>query len=188
MAFTFVLKDKGTKKQGWWLKITNVDELFDYYEKTMATRNSRVLENYIYGKEWNPNSVEHAPHYKEAPITQDIVIYGANNNHNILQAITEFQAMVISNQLKGLRENGAIYINKLGGYHSSDTTDKEFSEIHKSKLVFPEYDRKDIRISRFPYGNHYYAHVGNVEVKDGDKIKWNTYEEAYRQAEKYLEC
>ena len=30
--FTFVLKDKGTHNEGWWLKVSNVDELADYYE------------------------------------------------------------------------------------------------------------------------------------------------------------
>lgn len=32
--FTFVLKDKGTNNQGWWLKINSIEELQEYNEKT----------------------------------------------------------------------------------------------------------------------------------------------------------
>lgn len=32
--FTFVLKDKGTNNQGWWLKISSIKELQEYNEKT----------------------------------------------------------------------------------------------------------------------------------------------------------
>lgn len=51
--FTFVLRDKGTSNQGWWLKISNADELCEYYKEIAPTRNGRVFENYVYGKEWN---------------------------------------------------------------------------------------------------------------------------------------
>ena len=49
-----------------------------------------------------------------------------------------------------------------------------------------KFDKNDIRIEKFPYGAHYYAYVGDVQVKDGTTLKWNTYEEARRQAEKYV--
>ena len=58
--------------------------------------------------------------------------------------------------------------------------------IHKKDLVFPEFSEKDIRITKFPYGRHYYAYIGMTEVKDGDEIKWNTYEEAYKRAKAYI--
>lgn len=42
--------------------------------------------------------------------------------------------------------------------------------------------KNDIRIKKFPYGNHYYAYIGDMQVKDGNIIKWNTYEDAHRAA------
>lgn len=33
-----------------------------------------------------------------------------------------------------------------------------------------------------PHGCHYYAYIGDMQVKDGNIIKWNTYEEAHRVA------
>ena len=71
-------------------------------------------------------------------------------------------------------------------FSTSDEKDKEYAVVKREKLVFPKFDKNDIRIEKFPYGAHYYAYVGDVQVKDGTTLKWNTYEEARRQAEKYV--
>ena len=34
MKYRFVLRDKGTSLQGWWLKISTLEELLNYREKT----------------------------------------------------------------------------------------------------------------------------------------------------------
>lgn len=150
------------------------------------------MENYLYGKEYNKNGTKHSPHYKEAPITQAVVIYGENHNYNILQSLVGFQAEVASDQLNCINKSGAIYVNRNGGYHSYSSKDKEYAVVKKHEIIFPkfskkDFSKKDIRIRKFPYGNHYYAYIGNQEVRNGDVVKWNTYEAAYEQAEKYLE-
>lgn len=184
--FTFVLKDKGTNNQGWWLKLSTVDELCDYIKETSPARYGHVFENYLYGKEWNRNSVAHCPHFEEAALTDAVVRYGNNRNLTILQSIVNFQAMVAEQQMEEIRECGAIYVNRAGGYHGYYKKAKEYAVVKSDKLIFPDYRKNDIKITKFPYGNHYYAKVGSTEVRDGDVIKWNTYEEAYRQEEKYL--
>lgn len=186
MEFTFVLKDKGTHNQGWWLKIHNADELCAYYETFAPTRMGKVFENFVYGKEWNTQSNTHAPHLKEAQLTDAIVRYGSVHNYNIIQAIRGFQLMVAERQLDSIKEYGAIYVNRAGGYHSFYSKAEEYAVVHRKEIVFPDYNKKDIKISKFPYGNHWYAHIGDLEVKDGNTIKWNTYEEAYKKAEEFL--
>lgn len=42
--FLFVLKDKGTKNQGWWLKISSADELCAYYEKLYQQDAAKYLK------------------------------------------------------------------------------------------------------------------------------------------------
>lgn len=184
--FTFVLKDKGTPNQGWWLKIHNADELCAYYETFAPTRMGKVFENFVYGKEWNTQSNTHAPHLKEAQLTDAIVRYGSIHNYNIIQAIKGFQLMVVERQLDSIKEYGAIYVNRVGGYHSFYSKEEECAIVRRNEIVFPNYNKKDIKISKFPYGNHWYAYVGDLEVQDGDVIKWNTYEEAYKKAEEFL--
>ena len=59
--------------------------------------------------------------------------------------------------------------------------------LRRDKLVYPNFKRHDIRITKFPMGEHYYAHIGDLELKNGDQIKWNSYQEAFEFASKYIE-
>lgn len=182
MSFRFALKDNG-----WWLKVQSIDELTEYYKITAPTRNGKVFENYFYGKEWNwahpcHKNTEHCPHYAESGLTDAVVRYGSQNNLSIYQAIQGFSGMILSQQAESILKSGAIYINQVGGYHSAHPSDRVSAIIYRDDLVFPDYNKSQIKITKFPYGNHYYAHIGDLEVKDGSTIKWNTYEEAYKHA------
>ena len=180
--FLFVLKDKGTSNQGWWLKIDDFESLDDYYGLVNPTRYGKVFENYVYGKEFNRNSCEHMPHHKEADLTQAVVMYAQRHKMNILNGLQGFQLMVAENQMKRIEEDGAIYINQVGGYHGYYEGDKEYAWVRRKNLVFPDFKKEDIRVKQFPNGTHYYTYVGDLELKG----KCNTYESAYKKGEEYL--
>lgn len=191
MGFTFALRDKGTNNQGWWLRITSVEELIEYYKQIAPVRNGKAFENYFYGKEWNGyhpgfENDRHAPHHETAAYTDAVVRYAAKNDLNIFNALTEFTQMVALQQLEELKEHGTIYINRVGGYTWKTEKSIEYALVRRDELVFPEFKKNEIRVKRFPYGNHFYAYIGDLQVKDGDQMKWNTYEEAYAQAKKLL--
>ena len=59
--------------------------------------------------------------------------------------------------------------------------------VRRKELVFPNFKRDEIRIKKFPNGEHYYAYIDDMQVRDGDTLKWNTYEEAYNQALSMIE-
>jgi len=194
MEWLFVLKDKGTSNQGWWLKIQTLDELLAYIEAIHPGRYGHVLENYLYGKDWGAATISHGPHMKEAPITEAVVLYASkvkreNNGRglNILKAIDGFAGMVAQNQWNEIQESGAIYINPYGGYHGAHPSDKTYNFIRRKELVFPDFKTNDIRIKQWPGGQHFYAYIGDLEVRDGDITKWDTYEEAYQMALSILE-
>lgn len=192
MEWLFVLKDKGTRNQGWWLKISNVDELCAYISEVDPTRYGKVFENYVMGKEWNDyhpafKNKNHSPHFNSVPLTDAIVKYGASNGLKIASAIDSFRAMVAFQQLESIRENGAIYINRVGGYHGYYAGDKEYAFIRRKELVFPQFKKDEIRIKQFPNGEHYYAYIDDMQVRDGDILKWDTYEEAYNRALEMIE-
>lgn len=190
--FLFVLKDKGTSNQGWWLKISNADELCDYYEATKPTRYGNVFENYVYGKEWNwahpivPNE-SHAPHINEVGLTECVVRWGSKRNYNIIQSIQGFSAMVVEQQLDEIHKSGAIYINAVSGYHGYYPTDKEYAFVRRKELIFPDFKKDEIRVKQFPGGEHYYAYIGDMQVRDGDTLKWDSYQDAYEMALSLLE-
>ena len=53
----------------------------------------------------------------------------------------------------------------------------------RKQLVFPHFRREDIRIKQFNGGRHWYAYVGDMQIRDGDQLKWNTKEAAQAAAE-----
>jgi hypothetical protein len=186
--FKFVLKDKGTRNQGWWLQLSSIEELTAYIEKTSPTRYGNVFENFLLGKEYNDTSKEHVPHPTEADLTAAIHQYAGMQNMNFIDAMMSVRNEVALRQLHEIQEHGSIFINCVGGYHSASKYDKCYDIVYRDDLIFPNFKKSDIRITKFPYGQHYYAYIDDMQVKDGDTLKWNTYEEAYAQAERILEA
>lgn len=186
MEYVFVLKDKGTHNQGWWLKIDSIEKLADYYEKTLPSRQQKILDNYIYGKEFNPKAKGHSPHLDYEPVTQAVIMHADGKNYNIFQAMSSFYIEIASAQMESIRDYGCIFINRVGGYHADYDGVHKYDFIRRKKLVFPTFKKDDIRIKQFNGGQHFYAYIDDVQVRDGDTLKWDSYEEAYKKAKDYI--
>ena len=160
----------------WCLKINELDQLFDYYEKT-DSKWSAEFYNLITSKEFGSGD-KHA-----TTLAYAIGQYGANRKLNPIQATQDFRATVMKNQLDALLEYGEIYINRNGGYFFKTSEKKEYTQfVRRKELIFPEYRCEDIRIKQFTGGEHWYAYIGDLQIKDGDIVKWDTYEEAFKKA------
>ena len=130
--FTFVLKNKGTSNEGWWLKVSNADELLDYYE--LDRKYNNVISNYL--------SNNH-----QSALTQCISNYSAQYGYTFIQGIVGFQQMVATQQLESIHQYGCIYINRYGGYHGKYKDDIEYEEIIRNSLTFPQKDDKQIKLN-----------------------------------------
>lgn len=178
MDYTFVLKDKGTDNQGWWLKISNVNQFIDYLEQTTSTRNGKMFEDY-----WSHRGdVTHC-----RTDTYCVAKHSERNNLSFLQGLNSFSQMVALQQLKTIEETGCIYINRVGGYHGSYEGEPKYDFCRRKELVFPDFKKDQIRIKRFTGGEHFYAYIDDTQVRDGDVMKWNTYDEAMEKALMYLD-
>ena len=193
--WTFVLRDKGTRNQGWWLKITTLDELILYMQETNPTRFGKVFENYWYGKEYNDvrpgsKSDTHEPHPEVSTLTQAVVMYAQDNEDTIFDAISGFEREVAMCRLRYLQEFGGFYINRVGGHTFMWEKDVEYGFVRRKELVWPIFNVNDIRVKSFQGGQHFYAYVDDVQVREGSgndtKLKWDTYEEAYQAALSYI--
>ena len=173
MEYTFVLKDKGTINQGWWLKISSLSQLEDYIGKVGS---SKVVRGILNAKEYYDGKAH-------ADTLAQVIIQKAMLDHtSIVDAGFSIQASSIGSQIDAL-QSGPIYINAYGGWHSGG----EYSDwLHSDQLVFPDFGKEQIRIKQFDGGKHYYAYIGDLQIRDGDKLKWDTYEEAYNQAILYI--
>jgi len=92
---------------------------------------------------------------------------------------------VLSDQLKDICNGCSLAINDKGGYFPIKITDHIY--IVSSNDI-KEFTVKDIKISRWANGRHFYAKVGNIDVVDSDgNVKWNTHYAAKRESNRFLE-
>ena len=176
MAWLFI------KEGDWHLKIDTKEQLENYLEE--AEKMFQTDQNHFAGLQKCKNGEQYTVQHSE---------YGFLARHlaewtgsNALDAYSQIPALQKEAMEKVLNETGSLLINRSGGFH----TGKNMSEAHpfvwKNSLTFPKYSKNDIRIKRFQDGKHYYAYIGDVQVRDGDTLKWNTEEEAIAAATSYI--
>ena len=168
------------KNGGWWLKINSISKLLDYYEKT-DSRWSDALSSLINSKEFCKGK------YHASDLAYAIGFFGSNNGMDAIRAAISFREDIINSQMDALKKYGSIYINEKGGYHFEITEEKHDQFLYKDELIYPDFKKEEIRVKKFPGGTHFYAYIGNMEVRDGDIVKWNTYQEAYDVAAKLVD-
>ena len=175
MKYLFVYKN-----DCWFLKIKTVDELTNYYDKTDG-RWSKVFDNLIHSKEFYDGK-EHASN-----LAYVIGQWGERRNMNAIEAVVDFRSKIFDTQLDLILEGHTLFINSNGGYHFDTKNDDPVEQfVWRNELVFPNFSEDEIRIQHFPGGEHFYAYIGDMQVRDGDILKWNTYEEAMKNAKKVV--
>lgn len=176
MDYLFIFKNGG-----WWLKIQDVEQLLDYHKQANKKWN-KAITTLIHSKEFSKNGNCHVDNLGYA-----IGLYGSNRKLDALSSIVFFRQQIVNDQINCIFKYGSIYVNEVGGYHYEDTEENHDGYIKKKECIFPDYSQEDIKIERFTGGTHFYAYVGEVQVKNGDKIKWNTYEEAMEEAKRFCQ-
>lgn len=184
MKYKFVyIKSKYSDMGGWWLEITSIEQLLDYHSHT-DTRWGKVIENWLNAKESTAGiGTQHMD-----LLTYAVSLSAESKNKSIIDATLNFRCKIIENQMNWILKEGVIYINCVGGYCFKDDKHSVITQyLYRDKLLFPNFQKSDIRITKFPMGNHWYAHIGDLEIKNGDQIKWNSYQEAYEFASKFVD-
>ena len=189
MSWTFV-----QKHGGWWLKISSPEELRAYHE-TMASNNpiARGFRSAVNCREFSTVdgialrykfgiSEPMQPHVNAEGYA--IGLKAQNERTGLLRSAAALAAQTDDAQLDSLAKGSYLLFNRHGGWHCD--TDKTYRWIRKADLTFPDLKTKDIKIEKFPAGEHFYAYIGDIQVRDGDTLKWDTYEEAYKKAKEYI--
>lgn len=89
---------------------------------------------------------------------------------------------------KIFKDRGIVYI--CNNFSIRPITKKEIvnmlSETECEIVRFPEYTDKDIKVTKWPGGSHYYARVGGIDVEIDGITKWHTYMSAYNSAKEFI--
>ena len=182
--YRFVLKDKGTINQGWWLKISTFEQLHDYYEKVESNLVAKTFKDYLTCREFGkPEEGPVKPHLKLSS-TMYLGLYSANRKIGPIEGLMQIQNKKLTHQIQFLSEGYNIYFNRGGGWHFGKNDYSDWYDC--DEIIFPEFKKERIRIEKFPMGEHYYAYIDDLQVRDGNILKWDTYKEAYDQAMKIV--
>lgn len=178
--YLFVRRERAGKT-GWWLKLSSEEEIIRF-----------LVENRFFdGDREHFEKIRNALHDDRTAVTHsefgfctDICrrLYGFDDVSGSYGMLRAWQALTI---VKLFRETGAAYVNRKMGVCGENSEFTQIGFVRKSVLEFPQYHDDEIRIRRFPDGSHYYAYIGDAQVRDGDVLKWDTYDEAYAQALRY---
>jgi hypothetical protein len=175
---------------GWWLKITTYDEILDYVKAVDNRYGDALLE-----------LVDHESkgiqgHYSNQ-LSYAIDQIARMDETSRMSACVKLSMLAGEAYINHLRNDGFVNINKVGGCNSIDW--KEELVEYKDNLCFPDYSEKNIRVKTFEnieakygeikenYNYHWYAYIGEMQIKDGSKEKWDTKEEAMEFAKKYVQ-
>lgn len=111
---------------------------------------------------------------------QAAIIQARKADGTILDGFRCLNMEVGKSELQCIKEHGAVFINKVGG-HTFSLAYNQF--CRRKELIYPDFKMSDIRVIHYQGGLHWYAFVGDMQVRNGEKCKWNTSGEAKRAAE-----
>ena len=180
--YTFVFEDNSN---GWWLKIDTLDKLADYMIKTESMYSNCLSEYLCYKADcMNPENDESQLYANLNNRTKAIIMFAEQRHLTMIDATIQFKMYAFTQMSEAIRESSYILINKAGGYHRGPVSYSQFT--NRKTFTWPDFKEKDIKISQFPGGTHWYVRIGEMELRENDEIKWNTYDEAMAAAKRYI--
>lgn len=154
--------------------IETMDDLYEYFETISAERVKEAAKDILEtAKTGNHNKTRLGGFTK---------LMSEHTDQGEIYTLCDIVGRVQATQIMKVAQGIKLAINLSGGYFPiPEDAEIQIMPTHK-------YTEKDIKITKFDGGKHYYATIGGVEVVDewGDK-KWNTYNYAEIIAKKYLD-
>lgn len=165
----------------WWLRIESPEQLARYCELTDCERFGGSMMHTAYQRMANRSDFE-------TGLSAELDLLSKIRQESLLTTTGKLVSDAHYTYFLNLQRCGFVNINRLGGCNSSSWPMNVV--VRRDKLIFPTLSRKDVVIKTWEWGEkekylyrpghqyHWYAYVGDVRLKDGDKDKWDTRAEA----------
>lgn len=162
------------------LYCNSIEQIMEHNEKYLSNEISDGFKNLI--------DVSRGLAHIKTPFGMAVRWEAELNETSIIEAGVSMESKITAGKVKSLLKYGAILIRPVGSYMVIDDSFEIIDEVISPTMKYPEYGESDISINRWDGGLHYYARIGNMTVEDDrGKVKWNTHQEAKRQALLFLE-
>lgn len=167
---------------GWWLRLTSDDDIIRYIKATNNRYDGafcKAVHKPIEKMSLEDRIKAQLNGDKDYILLEAGMVMAQRCNTTLYGGFERLQTEFGMALHRDIVENGETFVNHVGGKTFSLDYDQF---VWRKDLVFPDYTIADIRIKQFEKGEHYYAYVGDTQLRDGDKLKWNSYNEAYNFA------
>lgn len=191
-AYKFALvKRNDINVNNYWVWMVETNEHFYFF---MEHRRNLVETEYVAAKKLTHGgyhlntSMQYAVH---ATLTMGVECGARKPNGTFVDDLIELQGKFIDPiiQLWANRKY-PLAVNPKGGFCPMDPRLFTILKVvEKDELEMPagSYDKSDIKITKWPGGKHYYAKVGTYDVVVKNEVKWDTWNEAEKNALEFLE-
>lgn len=198
MKFVRVKCTRLNLEYDWMADITSLEGLMKI-EELFASRNANNILEYVDSKDYAntlQNTFENCPRDYSKPLEH---CHPKNKIAGYLSALTRkldqtklapilFFASkmdeVVQQKAMDLAKSGRIFINQNGGYFCW-TPDYEILES-KECSIFPQYEKKDIKVLKWPEGTHWYITCNGSKVEVDGIPKWINEKDAWTAAERWI--
>lgn len=161
--------------QGWFLKIDTVRELNAYLDMIWKIRKDDLM--YDLGRI-----------RKNLHPTSDIVgicdVLARLRGRDLWAEFDRLRMRQSSEMSRMVIDGHALYVNPSGGYCAK--LENVSNRYDSEELRWPVFRESDVRIKQWPGGTHWYAYVGPIQVKSGDKVKFDSESDARAAAMAYV--
>lgn len=164
---------------GWWLKLTSDEDIIRYIKATNDRYDSalcKAVHEPIESMSLEDRIKAQLNGDRNYMFLQAATVMAQKHNTTLYSGFEHMQTEFGMALHRDISENGQTFVNCAGGKTFSLDYDQF---VWRDDLVFPNYTMADIQIKRFEGGQHYYVYVGDTQLRMGDRLKWNTYNEAY---------
>ena len=160
---------------GWFLKLDSLDMLNRYVKEIWDIRKAECLSDLerIRNKLHSTSDI--------ATLCQILADVKGTDTWQEFEVLRESQ---YAEMTRMILEGSTLYVNANGGY--SMTMGEAVNRCESETLMWPVFSEKDIRIKKWPGGDHYYAYIGPIQVKESDTLKWDSESDARMAAIRYV--
>ena len=173
----------------WWLRITEHAQLIEFVteDKTILNAFNDYFNRSYQGKDGSRS------HFTNG-LSAVLASYAEIKGIGMIGAAQDLVKKKAQTYFELFEQAGFININSQGGCNAIDWPWEQVCE--KEQLIWPCFKMSDLRIKTWKpeygadgdnYKYHYYCYLGNIQLTDGDKVKWDTRQEAVDFAKKYIE-
>ena len=197
MKFVKVKNTKLNIEYDWLADISSLEDLMEI-EKAFSTKNASNIWEYLNSKDYYYALNQHfenvdrskfgndhcSPVNKIVPLLSALTVQAVESKVSPILFFSNVMDKIVASKAESLGKYGRIFINKNGGYFAY-TNYCEILEV-KEWHIFPQYEKKDIKVSKWPEGTHWYITCNGSVVEVDGIPKWINEKDAWDAAERWI--